>query len=94
MYYLLPKYHNQFGLAYGLFVWKALVIAQTSIALVSHFPRKAAKKNGLYSKMKSICHPEGPHTQYLGTLVPKTIPLMALGIRVLKYWVLGPSGSG
>ena len=31
-------------------------------------------------------------TQYLRTLVPKTIPLMLFGPRVLKYWVLGPSG--
>ena len=34
-------------------------------------------------------HPEGPSTQYLRTLVPKTIPPMAFGIRVLRYWVLG-----
>ena len=38
-------------------------------------------------------YPEGPSTQYLRTLVPKTIPLMAFGTRVLKYWVLGPSGT-
>ena len=31
-------------------------------------------------------------TQYLRTLVPRTIPLMVFGIRVHKYWVLGPSG--
>ena len=36
--------------------------------------------------------PEGPSTEYLGTLVPKTIPLMIFGTRSLKYWVLGPSG--
>ena len=36
---------------------------------------------------------EGPSTQYLRTLVPKTIPLMAFGTRVPRYWVLGPSGS-
>ena len=36
--------------------------------------------------------PEGPSTQYLRSLVPKTIPLMVFGTRVLKYWVLGPSG--
>ena len=36
--------------------------------------------------------PEGPSTKYLRTLVPRTIPLMAFGTRVLKYWVLGPSG--
>ena len=35
--------------------------------------------------------PEGPSTQYLRTLVPKTIPFMAFGTRILKHWVLGPS---
>ena len=39
-------------------------------------------------------YPEGPSTQYLRTLVPNTKPLMVLGIRVLKYWLLGPSGLG
>ena len=37
--------------------------------------------------------PEGPSTQYLRTLVPKTIPLMAFGTRVLKHRVLGPFAS-
>ena len=32
-------------------------------------------------------------TQYLVTLVPKAIKGMVSGNRVLKYWVLGPSGS-
>ena len=36
-------------------------------------------------------NPEGPSTQYLGTLVPKTMPLMGFGSRVPKSWVLGPS---
>ena len=31
-------------------------------------------------------------TQYLRPLVPKTIPLMVLGTRDLKYRVLGPFG--
>ena len=35
---------------------------------------------------------EGPSTQYLRTLVPKSTTLMVFGTRVLKYWVLGPSG--
>ena len=39
-----------------------------------------------------ISYPEGPSTQYLRFLVPKTILLMVFGPRVLKYWVLGPSG--
>ena len=34
---------------------------------------------------------EGPSTQYLRFLVPKTILLMVFGPRVLKDWVLGPS---
>ena len=36
--------------------------------------------------------PEGPSTQYLRTLVPKAIKGRVFGTRVLKYWVLGPSG--
>ena len=35
---------------------------------------------------------KGPSTKYLRFLVPKTILLMVFGTRVLKYWVLGPSG--
>ena len=38
--------------------------------------------------------PEGPSTQYIRTLVPKTIKGMDFGTRILKYWVLGPSGGG
>ena len=36
--------------------------------------------------------PKGPSTQYLRTLVPKTIPSRVFGTRVLQYWVFGPSG--
>ena len=39
-----------------------------------------------------MAYPEGPSTHCLRTLVPNTIPYMAFGTRVLKYWVLGPSG--
>ena len=35
---------------------------------------------------------EGPSTQHLRTLVPKAINGMVFGTRVLKHWVLGPSG--
>ena len=38
-----------------------------------------------------MAHPEGPSTQYLRTLVPKTIEGMAFGNRNPKSWVLGPS---
>ena len=38
--------------------------------------------------------PEGPSSQYVRTLVPKTIPLMVFGIRVLICWVPGLSGFG
>ena len=31
-------------------------------------------------------------TRYLRTLVPRTMPLMAFGTRILRYWPLGPSG--
>ena len=37
--------------------------------------------------------PEGPSTQYLRTLVPKAIPLMVFGTRVVEYWVIGPAGQ-
>ena len=37
--------------------------------------------------------PKGPSTQYSRTLVPKAMPFMVFGTRVLKYWVLGPSGT-
>ena len=37
--------------------------------------------------------PEGRSIQYLRLLVPKTIPSTVFGTRVLKYWVLGPSGK-
>ena len=33
---------------------------------------------------------EGPSSQHLRTLVPKTINGMVFGTRVLKYWLLGP----
>ena len=36
--------------------------------------------------------PEGPSTQYLRFLVPKTTLLMIYGTRELKHWVLGPWG--
>ena len=45
-----------------------------------------------YRQYRTHYFPEGPSTQYLRTLVPKTIPSMVFGTRVLKYWVLGPSG--
>ena len=35
----------------------------------------------------------GPSTQYLRTLVPKAIKGRVFGTRVLKYWVLGISGT-
>ena len=41
-----------------------------------------------------LSSPEGPSTQYLRPLVPNTIKSMVFGTRVLKCWVLGPSGQG
>ena len=38
----------------------------------------------------SVYYPEGPSTQHL--VSPITIPLMVVGTRDLKHWVLGPSG--
>ena len=37
--------------------------------------------------------PEGPCNQYMRLPVPKTMPSMVFGTRVLEYWVLGPSGT-
>ena len=45
-----------------------------------------------FGKQRHILFPEGPSTQYLRSMVPKTIPLMVFGTRVLNYGVLGPSG--
>ena len=36
---------------------------------------------------------KGPSTHYSRTLVPKATWGMVFGTRVLKYWVLGPSGK-
>ena len=36
--------------------------------------------------------PQRVQVPFLRTLVPKTIPSMAFGTRVLQWWVLGPSG--
>ena len=45
-------------------------------------------------RCQSLQFPEGPSSQYLRSLVSKTIPLMVFGTGNLKYWVLGPSGIG
>ena len=42
------------------------------------------------SRCLPLLHPEGPSTRYLSYLIPKAIPLMAFGTRVLTHWVLGP----
>ena len=36
---------------------------------------------------------KGPSSQYLRTLVSKSISLMVFGTRVLKDWVLGPTAE-
>ena len=43
----------------------------------------------------ALCEPdaEGPSTQYLRFLAQNPGFFMVLGTRVLKCWVLGPSGS-
>ena len=43
--------------------------------------------------LKRNQNPEGPSTQYLRLLVPKTILFMVFGTRELKCEVLGPSGE-
>ena len=56
----------------------------------SHGTRKRAFLRLLSSvKGPFLEHAEGPSTQYLRTLVPKTIPLMVFGTKGLKYWALG-----
>ena len=47
--------------------------------------------SSIWSGIGSHSFPEGPSTQDLRTLVPKTIEGMAFGTRILRYWVLGPS---
>ena len=59
-------------------------LARRRLPMLHALPRKPSNE--------ILWDPEGPSTQYLRTLVPKTIPLMVFGTRVLKYWVLGPSG--
>ena len=44
-------------------------------------------------RLQESCYLEGPSTQYSRTLVPKASKGMVFGTRVLKYWVLGPSGG-
>ena len=52
----------------------------------------AAPEPGAVWHEKFPAYPEGPSTQHLRTLVSKNIQGMAFGTRVLKYWVVGPSG--
>ena len=51
-----------------------------------------SRLNQLNASSPEHVYPEGPSTQCFRTLVLKTIPFMVFGTRVLKYWVLGPSG--
>ena len=44
------------------------------------------------SELVGVPDPKLPSTQYSRPLAPKTISLVVFGTRVLKYWVLGPSG--
>ena len=48
---------------------------------------------GLVPTAIPLMVPEGPSAQYLRLLVPETILGMVFGTRVLKHWVLGPSGG-
>ena len=56
---------------------------------------KVRSSNGLLGTESAtkLPYPEGPSTQHIRTLVPKTVKGMVFGTRVLEYWVLGPSGS-
>ena len=54
---------------------------------------------GVHTGLQPPCHgaqhssPEGPSTQYLRFLVPKTILLLVFGTGDLKHCVIGPSGK-
>ena len=50
--------------------------------------RRQTRRRGSAEK----CYPEGPSTQYLRFLVPKTVKVSGFGTRNLKYGVLGPIG--
>ena len=50
-----------------------------------------AKKALAGGSRESFRNSEGPSTQYLRPLLPKTMALMVFGIRILEHWVLGPS---
>ena len=53
----------------------------------------AAVESASYQQLSgNILVSEGPSTQYLRSLVSKTIPLIVFGTIVVKHWVLGPSG--
>ena len=56
---------------------------------------RSRKRNvqGTAGKMQARVNLECPSTQYLRTLVPNTTKGMVVETRVLKYWVLGPSGE-
>ena len=54
-------------------------------------PGDARKDRGCVGLL-GVGTPEGPSTQYLRFLVPKTMLLMVFGPKDLRYWVLGPSG--
>ena len=47
----------------------------------------------IYTVAISAALSKGQGTQYLRLLVPMSMPTMAFGMRSLKRWVLGPSGS-
>ena len=47
---------------------------------------------GNVSPGKAVLFPKGPYTAHVRTLVPKTIPGMAFGTRLLKWAVYGPFG--
>ena len=57
----------------------------------SEVSQKPAEPHTPATLQSHSSYPEGPSTQNLRSLIPKTIPCMVFGTRVMKYWVLGPS---
>ena len=91
-----PDKKNGFKVSCCLPVWiglRLLVVACGAFSL--QFGVRGLLPQGstyLHSTNSVPTSPEGPSTQYLRTLVPKTQKGMVLKTRILEYWLLGPSG--
>ena len=59
----------------------------------THRGPECSPKNARALFIRTTTTPKGPYTAHLRTLVPKTIPSMVFGTRVLKWAVYGPFGK-